>query len=83
MLHRGLQDFDGRSASYQYDYRGNLTQSIDLAGNVIAYVYDYSNYLTAMTVAGKTTQFGYGTKINDDRYINSVTEADGEVGVTP
>ena len=73
-----MQTFDGRSASYQYDAAGNLSQSIDLAGNVIRYTYDAQNFPLSMIVAGKTTTFAYANDARGDRYVASVTEPDGK-----
>ena len=66
------------SATFTYDASGNLTRTTDLAGNVSTYTYDTANRCSAMTAAGKTTSFTYGTR-NGVGYVASVTDALGKV----
>lgn len=70
--------FDNKTAAFQYSAAGNLIQSTDLAGNVSTFAYDANNYLTAMTTAGKTTSFAYGST-SGVQYLSSVTDPAGKV----
>lgn len=69
---------DGRTASYSYDIRGNLTRSIDLLGTITTYTYDSDNFITSLSVAGTTTLFAYsGT--GSDKKIASITDAEDHI----
>lgn len=72
-----MQTINNKTVTFEYDDSGNLIRNVDLAGNVITYVYDSDNLITSMTAAGKTTSFIYATT-SSHKYVSSVTDAMGK-----
>jgi RHS repeat-associated protein len=69
---------DGQSLSYNYDANGNMIGNVDLLGTAISYTYDSGNYLTSMTVDGRTTAFAYGAS-GGWFHVATVTDPMGKV----
>ncbi|CAN5328982.1 hypothetical protein BH23ACT9_BH23ACT9_08070 [soil metagenome] len=69
----GLQDWTGRTATYNHDGDGRLAASTDLVGGVTRYGYDAGNLITSITDPnGTETLIGY----DSSRRVTSITRAE-------
>lgn len=68
----GLQDWTGRTATYNLDGSGRLAASTDLAGDVTQYGYDANHLITSITDPnGTVTLIGY----DSSRRVTSISRA--------